>query len=136
MSSSEEVHKGCQLAEFPVKRGKQAAIVDEAEKLGEGLFREDAPCLLSWLQEKGVTMLAGVNYKRITDEGLIVTTKEGETRSLEADSTLTALPLMPNSDLLRTLKGCVQEVYEIGDCKQAGFMHDAIGDGSSVGRMI
>jgi 2,4-dienoyl-CoA reductase (NADPH2) len=128
--------QGCQLAEFLVKRGKQVTIVDEAEKLGEGLFGEDAPRLLSWLRQKGVTMLAGLNYERITDDGLIVTTKEGERRSLEADSILTALPLMPNSDLLRTLKGTAQEVYEIGDCKQAGFMHDAIGDGSRVGRMV
>ena len=33
--------QGCQLAEFLLKRGKEVAIVDEAEKLGEGLFGED-----------------------------------------------------------------------------------------------
>ena len=77
------------------------AIVDEAEKLGDGLFGEDAPRLLSWLHEKGVTMLAGVHYKRITDEGLVVTTKEGETRSLEGDSILTALPLSSRQSMPR-----------------------------------
>lgn len=70
--------QGCQLAEFLVKRGKQVTLVDEAEKLGKDLLAEDPFRLFPWFEEKGVTMLAQVKYEEITDEGLVVTTKEGK----------------------------------------------------------
>lgn len=111
-------------------------IVEEAGKFGEGLLAEDPFRLFPWFNTKGVTMLAQVKYEKITDEGLIVTTKEGKKQTIQADSILTAMPLLPNADLLKSLEGKVQEVYQIGDCKVPGFMHDAISDGSRIARMI
>jgi 2,4-dienoyl-CoA reductase (NADPH2) len=128
--------QGCQLAEFLVKRGKDVTIVDEGEKLGDGLFGEDAGRLFPWLEGKGVAMLAGVKYEAITDEGLVLTTREGTRRTLAADSFMTALPLEPNSTLFETFKDMAKEVYQAGDCKKAGFMHDAIASGSSVARLF
>jgi 2,4-dienoyl-CoA reductase (NADPH2) len=128
--------QGCQLAEFLVKRGKQVTLVDEAEKLGEDLLAEDPFRLFPWFEEKGVTMLAQVKYEEITDEGLVITTKEGKRVTLETDNILTALPLVPNTDLFREIKGKAKEIYQIGDCKQAGFIHDAIADGLRVACMI
>jgi 2,4-dienoyl-CoA reductase (NADPH2) len=127
--------QGCQLAEFLVKRGKQVTIVDEGA-IGDGLLAEDPFRLFPWFEKKGVRMLACVKYERITDNGLVVTTKEGETMTLEADSILTALPLVPTPALVESLEGTVKEIYQIGDCKAAGFMHDAIADGSRIARMI
>jgi 2,4-dienoyl-CoA reductase (NADPH2) len=128
--------QGCQLAEFLVKRGKLVTIVDEAEKLGQGLLADDPVRLFPWLEKKGVTMLSGVRYERITDDGLVITTREGEKRTLRADSIITALPLLPNQELYNTLQGAVKEVYQIGDCREPGLMHDAIADGSRTGRMV
>ncbi len=128
--------QGCQLAEFLAKRGKEVTIVDEAEKLGEGLFGEDAGRLFPWLEKKGVAMLAGVKYERVTDEGLVLTTREGQKRTLAADSIMTALPLVPNVALFKAFENMAKEVYQAGDCKQPGFMHDAISDGSYVGRLF
>jgi 2,4-dienoyl-CoA reductase (NADPH2) len=128
--------QGCQLAEFLVKRGKQVTLVEESEKLGEGLLSEDPVRLFPWFEQKGVTMVTGVRYERITNKGLVITTKEGKTMSIEADSILIALPLLPNSSFMKMMEGRAKEVYVIGDCKQAGFMHDAIMDGAIIGREI
>jgi 2,4-dienoyl-CoA reductase (NADPH2) len=128
--------QGCQLAEFLVKRGKQVTIVDEAESLGDGLLAEDPSRLFPWFEQKGVVMLARVKYEEITDKGLVITTKEGQRQTLEADSIMTTLPLTPDSTLLEKLKGAVEEIYQIGDCKQAGYMHDAIRGGADVARSI
>jgi 2,4-dienoyl-CoA reductase (NADPH2) len=128
--------QGCQLAEFLVKRGKQVTIVDEVEKLGEGLLAEDPFRLFPWFKNKGVRMLSQVKYEKITDEGLVIMTKEGKEETLQADSIMTALPLAPNTDLLQRIEGMVPEVYQIGDCKQAGFIHHAIADGFGVARTI
>ena len=127
---------GCQLAEFLVKRGKQVTIVEEAEHLGDGLLAEDPFRTFSWFEQKGVVMMAGVKYKEITDKGLVIATKDGKIETIEADSVLTALPLMANLAFSKALEGQAKEIYVIGDCKQSGFMHNAIMDGATIGHSI
>jgi len=127
---------GCQVAEFLVKRGRKVTIVDTAKKLGEGLLSNDPTRLFKWFDQKGVTVRAEVRYEEVTDKGLVITTKEGERKTLEADTILTTLPLLPTGDLLKSFKGKVSEVYQIGDCGESGFIHSAIADGSRIARMI
>jgi 2,4-dienoyl-CoA reductase (NADPH2) len=127
---------GCQLAAFLVKRGRHVTVVDTAETLGEGLPFENPVRLFKWLDEKGMTRLAGVRYEKITDEGLLVTTKDGEKKTLETDIIIIALPLLPDAGLASNLKSKGTEVYQIGDCREFGLMHDAIADGSRIGRNI
>ena len=102
---------------------------DTADALGEGLLASDPEFLFEWLEKKGANLLPGVKYEQITDDGLIVTTKDGDKKTLPADTIITALPLLPDDGLLKSLEGKVTEIYQIGDCRQAGFMPDAIADG-------
>jgi pyruvate/2-oxoglutarate dehydrogenase complex dihydrolipoamide dehydrogenase (E3) component len=81
-------------------------------------------------------MMAGVKYERITDEGLVITTKKGERKTIEADNVIMTLPFLPDADLLSSLKGKAAEIYQIGDCRESGLMHDAIADGSRLARNI
>ena len=126
----------CQLAEFLVKRGRKVTIVDADQTLGEGLIPERKNRLFSWFQKKGVTIVSGVKYEEITNEGLIITTKEGNKLTLQADTIIPAMPLMPNPDLLRSLKGKVSEVYLIGDCREPRMIPEAIADGWKVANTI
>jgi 2,4-dienoyl-CoA reductase (NADPH2) len=128
--------QGCQLAEFLVKRGRKVAIVEMDENLGEGLPYDIPFRLFRWLNEKGVKMLAGVRYDEITDQGLVITTKDGQKQTLQADTIIISIPLLPNDSLLRTLEGKVAEIYQIGDCREFGLMHDAIADGSHIAHSI
>jgi 2,4-dienoyl-CoA reductase (NADPH2) len=129
--------QGCQTAEFLVKRGRKVTIVDTAEEIGDGLLEIFIkPHLLNWLDEKGVAMIPGVKYEKITDKGLTVTTKEGKKKTLAADTIVTALPLLPNTKLSKSLRGKVREVYTIGDGKEPQLIVNAIADGARVGRAI
>jgi 2,4-dienoyl-CoA reductase (NADPH2) len=129
--------QGCQTAEFLVRRGRKVTIVDMAEEIGEGLLETYVkPHLLDWLDGKGVAMLPGVKVEEITDTGLTITTKEGKRQTLEADTIVTALSLLPNSGLFKSLEGSAPKVYAIGDCKEPHLIVDAIADGSRVARAI
>jgi pyruvate/2-oxoglutarate dehydrogenase complex dihydrolipoamide dehydrogenase (E3) component len=129
--------QGCQTAEFLVKRGRKVTIVDTVEEIGDGLLEAFVkPHLLNWLDEKGVAMMPGVKYEEITNQGLTITTKEGKKQILEADTIVTTLPLLPNTELLKELNGIVPEVYSIGDCKNPHLIVDAIADGSRIARAI
>jgi thioredoxin reductase len=54
----------------------------------------------------------------------------------EADTTVTALPLLPNAGLAKSLEGSAPEVYAIGDCREPHLIVDAIADGSRLARAI
>jgi 2,4-dienoyl-CoA reductase (NADPH2) len=128
---------GCQTAEFLVRRGRQVTILERADEIGDGLLETFIkPHLLNWLDEKGVTVLSGVKYEEISDEGLTITTKGGERQTIGADTIVTALPLLPNTELLESLEGSAPEVYAIGDCKEPHLIVDAIADGARIARAI
>jgi 2,4-dienoyl-CoA reductase (NADPH2) len=128
--------QGCQLAEFLVKRGRSVTIVEPGEVVGEGLPYLTPVRLLSWFKEKGGVAFAGVTFEKITDQGLAITTAEGEHKTLQADSIILALPLEPDPVAVRSLDKRAPEVYQIGDVKQFGYMHGAFADGAEVGRAI
>ncbi len=129
--------QGCQTAEFLTKRGRKATIVESGPEVGEGLLPIlMKPQLLDWLDKKETTMLAGAKYEEVTNKGLTVATKEGERKTIEADTVLTALPLKPLTALFDSLKTTVPQVYVIGDAKQPGLIVDAIADGARVAREI
>ncbi len=128
---------GCQTAEFLVKRGRQVTIVDSGENIGEGLVEYCLKkLLLDWLTNKGMPLLPGVKYQEVTDEGLVIIDREGEKRTIEADTIITALPMLPNPELAGELDGSVPEVYNIGDSNAPNLIIDAVSDGARVAREI
>ena len=70
--------QGCQLGEFLTKRGRKVTIVDTEEELGRMMYPERKTRLFYWFDKKGVERLAGVKLVEITDKGLSLVTKEGE----------------------------------------------------------
>jgi len=116
---------GCELAEFLVKRGRKITIVESSEALGDGVPERKKHSLFRWLNKKGVKMIAGVKYEEITDSGLVISTREGECQTLEADTVIPAISLKPDNRLVKSLEGKVPELYAIGDCDQAGVIIDA-----------
>ena len=128
--------QGCELAEFLVKRGRKVTIVDTAETLGELMPVRNKIKLFKWLPEKGAVMMGGVKYEEITDKGLTIINKEGKRQLIEADTIVTALPLKPNTGLLKALEGKVPRVYSIGDCREPRLIIHAIADGYRVASAI
>jgi 2,4-dienoyl-CoA reductase (NADPH2) len=129
--------QGCETAEMLVKQGRQVTIVETGPEIGEGMLtRLVKPQLLHWLEDKGVSILAGVKLEEVTGEGLVITTKEGEKRLLEADTIITALPLSPNPELCEEFRDVTPEVYCIGDSQEPGLVVDAIAAGAAVARAL
>jgi 2,4-dienoyl-CoA reductase (NADPH2) len=127
---------GCETAEFLIKRGRKVTIVDTAEAIGEGMIDFRLGLFLEWLDKKGVATINGVKSLEITDEGLVITTKEGEKQTLQADSIIPTSPLKPNTGLLKSLEGRAPEIYAIGDCQEPRMIVDAIADGWRIANEI
>jgi len=127
---------GCETAEFLVKRGRKVTIVDTAEALGEGMIDFRLGLVLEWFDKKGVTTINGVKSMEITDQGVVITTKQGDKQTIEADSIIPTAPLKPNTGLFKSLKGKASKVYAIGDCKEPRMIVDAIADSWRIANTI
>jgi len=130
---------GMQTAEFLVKRGRNVTIVDDCpeSQLGDGLLESFIkPWLISWLKEKGVKILSGVKYEDINNDGLVIVTKDGIRQTLKAESIVTTMPMLPNDDMLNSVKVLAKEVYAIGDARDPHLIVDAIEDGSRIAREL
>jgi len=127
---------GCELAEFLVKRGRLVTVVDTSETLGEGLPTLSKARLIRWLEKKGVTMLGGIQYDKITDRGISVIHRDGQKQMIEADTMVTAIPFIPNTRFRTALEGEVPEIYSAGDCSDPRLIVDAIADGYRIAREI
>jgi 2,4-dienoyl-CoA reductase (NADPH2) len=128
--------QGCELAEFLAKRGRKVTIVDHLGTLGEGLFHHLKCALFSWFEKKGVILIPGAKCLEINDKGLVILTTEGHKQTIEADSIIPSIPLIPDTTMLNSLQGQVPEVYAIGDCREPEWIVDAIAEGSRIARKI
>ena len=81
-------------------------------------------------------MFTSVKSMEITNKGIIIATKGGKKKTLDADSIVPTAPLESNNSLLKGLEEVVSEVYAIGDCKEPRLIVDAIADGWRVGNAI
>jgi NADPH-dependent 2,4-dienoyl-CoA reductase/sulfur reductase-like enzyme len=77
--------------------------------------------------------MPAVKYERITAEGLVVTTREGQSRTIEADTLVLATGAVPENKLAKELQDKSVELHVIGDCQQPRNILEAINDGARVG---
>ena len=99
---------------------------------------DDKLRLIPWFEQKGVKMYGSVKYEEVTDKGLIITTKEGERKLIEAETIMPSLFLKQNLDMEAKLKGIVPEIYTVGSCikPEPDLMADATRAGGEVGHKI
>ena len=128
--------QGCETAEFLVKRGRKVTIVEATDRVGMEIPLLQRILLLPWLAKKGAEILTEVTYDRVTDEGIVVTGKDGVARTIDADTIIITIPLKPNHELYETLKDSAPAVHMLGDCRLPGLIIDAIADGFVTGRAV
>jgi 2,4-dienoyl-CoA reductase (NADPH2) len=127
---------GCETAEFLIKRGRRVTIVHDGKDLGDGIPVEDLMRFIPWLDKKGITRYTEARFKEVTAEGLVITTREGERRTLPADTVLVTLPYLPNPEIMKALEGKAPEIYDIGSGREPGLIVNAIADGARIGHKI
>ena len=82
------------------------------------------------------TMLTGVKCEEISETGVVITTKEGEKQTIEANTIVLAVGAKSNIELLKSIKDIVSEIHLIGDCVEPRRIIDAIGDGHRIGLAV
>ncbi len=128
---------GIEMAYFLVKLGKQVTIVDTRQELPYD--EPPMPMLRRHLEEKlaksNVPMITAAKYEQMTEQGLIITNKEGQTQNIEGDSIVFTGYYRPDTALSQTLPDRYK-VHLIGDCAGPSGFLEAIHSGFRIGCAI
>jgi NADPH-dependent 2,4-dienoyl-CoA reductase/sulfur reductase-like enzyme len=129
---------GLEAVEFLVKRGKEVAIVEEAEAIGQGALVHWMVRYMPWLEARGIPVYTGVQYQEITPQGLVIRTSEGEEKLLEADTVMVITQYTQNHALFQALQDEVPALHLIGDAKEEelAYIAGAIHDGARAGLAV
>lgn len=127
---------GCETAEFLAEKGKRVTIMRRGTEMATGVGPCIRPSLLGRLAEKGVILLPGIKYNEVTPDGIVITTKDGERKTYEADTIVLAAGALPNRKLYEDMKARMKEVHCIGDCVEPRTIRNAIAEGYRVGLHI
>ena len=133
--------RGGLVAAQPVPATRKVTLLQRKRgKLGAGLGKTTGWIHRSSLVAKGVTMLPGVNYERITPEGLVVSFGDGHEREhlVEADTIVLCAGQEPLRELESALVAAGIPVHVIGGAHEAAELDAkrAIDQGTRVAAAI
>jgi len=120
---------GCETAEYLADAGKTVTVTRRGPVMAAGVAPVIGEALVGRLQAKGVTLLPGVKYHEVNAQGLVITTREGEKRTLPADTIVLAAGSKPNTGLLPGLRKGFSEVCQVGDCVEPRGILEALSEG-------
>ena len=124
---------GCETGHFLADKGKQVTIVELLKRMANDVSPMVRRRLLDGLRSKQVAMITSSNCEEITEDGVLVTTGEGERQRIPADSVILAVGYKPNDTLFREIEGKLAGVYCIGDAVSPQRIREAINAGYRAG---
>ena len=127
---------GCETAEYLAKQRKKVTIVEMLDEVAGVMPLALRKLLLARLAYMKVAVLTGVKCQELTEGGLLIITREGQEKTIAADSVVLAAGGRPNTALLADLRRTVPAVHLAGDCVEPRGIAEAVADGHSVGLAI
>jgi NADPH-dependent 2,4-dienoyl-CoA reductase/sulfur reductase-like enzyme len=125
-----------EVAEFLAANGKKVTMVRRGPEMAQKVSPSLRGFLLERLKNAGISMLNGVTYDRATEEGLVIKTKDGERKTIEADTIVLAVGAVSEQRLYQEVKGRVAEIYLVGDSVSPRRIGEAIAEGFQTGLAI
>ncbi len=127
---------GCEVADYLADKGKKVTVTNILPEMAQGVGPALKGFLLDRLVAKGIRLMTGVKYDRYASDGVVLTTKEGQTETVGADTVILAAGQTPSSRLYEDLKGKQLEIHLVGDCVRARTIRDAIAEGYRAGLTV
>ena len=124
---------GCEVAEFLVQQGKSVTVMRRGPQMAAKMESSRRWGMIERLTYKGVRLLPGVIYRRITASGIEVGLSDGRDETILADSVVLAAGARARSELYSALSGEFA-TYVAGDAVEPRGIRQAIHEGAAVGR--
>jgi 2,4-dienoyl-CoA reductase-like NADH-dependent reductase (Old Yellow Enzyme family)/thioredoxin reductase len=127
---------GCELAVFLAERGRRVTILENTDQLAPEMAWPFKWMVLDKLNRYKVDILTEVKYETLRDGSVDIALKNGEKRSVAADTMIVATGTGPDGEIQAAFQGAAPEVYLVGDCGKMSFIKDSIAEGRRIGMAI
>jgi 2-enoate reductase len=124
---------GCETGHYLAEQGKTVTIIEILKRMANDMFLMTRRRLMDGLRSKKVTMLTGAICEEIKEDSVLVTTAEGKSETIPADTVIIAAGYDANDHLYKTLEGKVSEIYCIGNSAKPRKILDASSEGYRTG---
>jgi NADPH-dependent 2,4-dienoyl-CoA reductase/sulfur reductase-like enzyme len=124
------------IADLLADEGKQVTLIREGMNVGKMIMPVARGACLEQLNKKGVTLLRVRRCEKITPKGLLVSSQNGERKTIEADTIVIANSREPNKQFFQQLNGKLPNVYFVGDCVEPRYLKAALAEGFRAGNII
>ena len=127
---------GIETSEFLGNQGKKVTLVEILPVIGELMVRDVIDYAIDQLKQHNVEILTGTKVEEIGREGVVVSDKENNKRTIPVDNVVIATGARPNRKVQDALQGLAPEMYVAGDCTVPGNIRTAVHQGNMIARML
>ena len=127
---------GCETAEFLAQQKKQVTVVEMLDEVAGVMPLALRKMLLARMALMKVAILTGVQCREFSKGSVMITTREGEEKTISFDTAVIAAGGRPNQSLLGQLTARMPEVHLAGDCMEPRGIAEAMADGLRIGLEI
>ena len=127
---------GCEVAHHLAESGSAVTIVELLPKIGKALESMTRKILLRKLRSNKIRVMPETKLKKVEDNGVFVSDKDGKETFLEAERVVIAIGSRPDNTLYEQLQSLGYEIHRIGDCLEPRSAKTAIYEGAVLGRSI
>jgi 2,4-dienoyl-CoA reductase-like NADH-dependent reductase (Old Yellow Enzyme family)/thioredoxin reductase len=127
---------GCEVAEFLHEEGSQTTIVEALAGLALEAGNSERTRMLNQLNALPIAVLTETRCTAITPDGVQVRDKQGNERTVPADTVVLACGVTPDNALYQELINTGIETHMIGDCWHPDVIARAVADGARWGHAI
>lgn len=114
------------------KGNKSITIIEMLDKVAKALPRFSRRELIRNLLSADIKILTNAVLKEISDKGVYVI-QSGQPQFIEADTIVITVGVQSDNDLMKELKGQVEDMFVVGDCKEPRNALEAIHEGFMAG---
>lgn len=127
---------GCETAEYLADKDKRVTIIEILDEIALDVNPTYKRPLLEVLSEMGIAIFCGVKSQEVIPEGIVITTKRGEKKTIKVDTLVVATGSKPNRRLFNQLEGKVKNIYLAGDSVEPRRIGNAVAEGFSIANSI
>jgi len=127
---------GCEVAHHLAESGSAVTIIELLPKVGKALESMTRKILLRKLRSNKTRIMTETKLKKVEDNGVFVSDKDGRETFLEAERVVIAIGSRPDNMLYEQLQSLGYEIHRIGDCLEPRSAKTAIYEGAVLGRSI
>lgn len=127
---------GCEVAHHLSENGCPVTVVEQLPKIAPQLETITRKVLVKQLRNLGVKFMTGCRLKRVENNGVLVTDREGKDLFIDAEGVIIAVGNEPDNRLYEQIKPLGIPIYQIGDCLEPRGAKQAIHEGAVIGRTI